>query len=108
MFRIKFAVLALICGLTGSLVHAQGTAPPKPLRFGWQAATPVTTFWAGFELKTFEDQGLKLELSSFNDNAPELEAVSCGAIGAMSSMEGLRVPSSLPFNSVIARSNWRR
>jgi hypothetical protein len=32
-------------------------------------------------------------------------AVSCGAIGAMSSMEGLRVPSSPPFSSVIARSN---
>jgi ABC-type nitrate/sulfonate/bicarbonate transport system substrate-binding protein len=75
MFRTRLTVVALICALAGSTALAQGTAPQKSVRFGWQAATPVTTFWAGFELKTFEDQGLKLELASFNDNAPELEAV---------------------------------
>ena len=76
MFRIRLAVMVLLCGLAGSAAHAQNApAPEKTVRFGWQAATPVTTFWAGFELKTFDAQGLKLELSSFNDNAPELEAL---------------------------------
>jgi ABC-type nitrate/sulfonate/bicarbonate transport system substrate-binding protein len=76
MFRIKLAAFAVLCALAGSAVYAQDTtAPPKTVRFGWQTATPTTTFWAGFELKTFEAQGLKLELASFNDNAPELEAV---------------------------------
>jgi ABC-type nitrate/sulfonate/bicarbonate transport system substrate-binding protein len=75
MFRIKLVALALICGVAGTALHAQDASAPKLLRFGWQAATPVTTFWAGFELKTFEGQGLKLELASFNDNAPELEAL---------------------------------
>jgi ABC-type nitrate/sulfonate/bicarbonate transport system substrate-binding protein len=76
MFRIKLAAFALLCALAGGAAHAQSaTASPKTVRFGWQAATPTTTFWTGFEIKTFEDQGLKLELSSFNDNAPELEAV---------------------------------
>jgi len=75
MFCIKLVSLALICGLGVTAVHAEDATAPKTLRFGWQAATPVTTFWAGFELKTFEDQGLKLELASFNDNAPELEAL---------------------------------
>jgi ABC-type nitrate/sulfonate/bicarbonate transport system substrate-binding protein len=75
MFRIKLVALALICCVAGTAVRAQDATAPKTVRFGWQAATPVTTFWAGFELKTFEDQGLKLELASFNDNAPELEAL---------------------------------
>jgi ABC-type nitrate/sulfonate/bicarbonate transport system substrate-binding protein len=74
MSRIKWIVFAFICGLAGGAAYAQDATPPKILRFGWQAATPTTTFWTGFELKTFEAQGLKLELSSFNDNAPELEA----------------------------------
>ncbi len=76
MFRIQLTALALMGGLVAGAAHAQNaTASPKTVRFGWQAATPTTTFWAGFELKTFEAQGLKLELASFNDNAPELEAV---------------------------------
>src|ERR1700688_4059933 len=76
MFGMRLAAVLLICGLAGSAAQAQdATTPQKTVRFGWQAATPVTTFWAGFELKTFEAQGLKLELASFNDNAPELEAV---------------------------------
>ena len=75
MLRIKLAAVAMICALAGGPAHAQATTPQKTVRFGWQAATPVTTFWAGFELKTFEAQGLKLELSSLDDNAPELEAV---------------------------------
>jgi ABC-type nitrate/sulfonate/bicarbonate transport system substrate-binding protein len=74
MFHMRLAAFVLICSLAGSAAHAQDAAAPKTLRFGWQAATPTTTFWTGFELKTFEAQGLKLELSSFNDNAPELEA----------------------------------
>jgi ABC-type nitrate/sulfonate/bicarbonate transport system substrate-binding protein len=74
MPRVKWIAFALICGLAVSAACAQDATPPKILRFGWQAATPTTTFWAGFELKTFEAQGLKLELASFNDNAPELEA----------------------------------
>jgi len=75
MYSMKWTALALYCGLVASAAQAQAIAPQKTVRFGWQAATPVTTFWAAFELKTFEDQGLKLELASFNDNAPELEAV---------------------------------
>ena len=75
MFRAKLTAMALIVSLATGAAHAQATPPQKTVRFGWQAATPVTTFWAGFELKKFEDQGLKLELASFNDNAPELEAV---------------------------------
>lgn len=76
MSGMRLAAALLICGLAGSAAQAQdAAAPQKTVRFGWQAATPVTTFWAGFELKTFEAQGVKLELSSFNDNAPELEAV---------------------------------
>src|SRR5271155_16667 len=75
MAGMKLTALALLCGLAGSAACAQdATSPQKTVRFGWQAATPTTTFWAGFELKTFEAQGLKLELASFNDNAPELEA----------------------------------
>jgi ABC-type nitrate/sulfonate/bicarbonate transport system substrate-binding protein len=76
MFRIQLTVLAVICGLAGSAAYAQDAVPPqKTVRFGWQAATPTSTFWIGFDQKTFEAQGLKLELASFNDNAPELEAV---------------------------------
>jgi ABC-type nitrate/sulfonate/bicarbonate transport system substrate-binding protein len=75
MFRIRLTALALICGLAGSFAHAQDTAPQKTVRFAWQAATPTSTFWIGFDQKTFESLGLKLDLSSFNDNAPELEAV---------------------------------
>lgn len=74
MFRMRLAAFVMICSVAGSAAYAQDAAAPKTLRFGWQAATPTTTFWTGFELKTFEAQGLKLELSSFNDNAPELEA----------------------------------
>ena len=74
MFRMRLAAFVMICSVDGSAAYAQDAAAPKTLRFGWQAATPTTTFWTGFELKTFEAQGLKLELASFNDNAPELEA----------------------------------
>jgi ABC-type nitrate/sulfonate/bicarbonate transport system substrate-binding protein len=76
MFRIQVTALAVICSLAGNAACAQGAATPqKTVRFGWQAATPTSTFWIGFDQKTFEAQGLKLELASFNDNAPELEAV---------------------------------
>ncbi len=75
MFRINLAAIAVICGMAGGLAHAQATEAPKDLRFAWQQATPTSTFWVGFELKTFEAQGLKLDLTSFNDNAPQLEAV---------------------------------
>jgi ABC-type nitrate/sulfonate/bicarbonate transport system substrate-binding protein len=75
MFRIQLTALAVICGLAGSVAYAQDAASQKTVRFGWQAATPTSTFWIGFDQKTFEAQGLKLDLASFNDNAPELEAV---------------------------------
>jgi ABC-type nitrate/sulfonate/bicarbonate transport system substrate-binding protein len=76
MFRIQLTALAVIGGLVGSAAFAQNTAAPqKTVRFGWQAATPTSTFWIGFDQKTFEAQGLKLDLANFNDNAPELEAV---------------------------------
>src|ERR1700761_827260 len=84
MFRSKLAAIMLIGGLVGStagdVVWAQGAdaskdLQPKTLHFAWQQATPTTTFWAGFDLKTFEAQGLKLDLASFNANAPELEAL---------------------------------
>ena len=74
MLRIGLALLALF-GLAIPQAYAQSSAPLKPLRFGWQSSTPVITFWAGFELKSFEAQGLKVNLTSFNDNAPELEAL---------------------------------
>jgi hypothetical protein len=73
---MSLTALAVICGLAGSAAYAQDAAPPqKTVRFGWQAATSTSTFWIGFDQKTFQAQGLKLELASFNDNAPELEAV---------------------------------
>jgi ABC-type nitrate/sulfonate/bicarbonate transport system substrate-binding protein len=79
MFRSKLAAIVVIGSLAGSLVGslawAQGADAPKNLHFAWQQATPTTTFWVGFDLKTFEAQGLKLDLTSFNDNAPELEAL---------------------------------
>src|SRR6185437_17164436 len=80
MFHRRWIALAFACGLVGgaTTICAAGddaAAIRTTLRFGWQAATPVTTFWAGFEIKKFEAQGLKLELSSFNDNAPEIEAL---------------------------------
>jgi ABC-type nitrate/sulfonate/bicarbonate transport system substrate-binding protein len=74
MLRIGLALLALF-GFAIPQAHAQNATPLKPLRFGWQSSTPVITFWAGFELKSFEAQGLKVNLTSFNDNAPELEAL---------------------------------
>src|ERR1700743_2485607 len=76
MFRIQLTALAVMCGLAGTAAFAQDPAgPQKPLRFGGQAAPPTSTFWIGFDQKTFEAQGLKLDLASFNDNAPELEAL---------------------------------
>jgi len=80
MFHRRWIALAFACGLVGGATticaaSEDAAAIPTTLRFGWQAATPVTTFWAGFEMKKFEAQGLKLELSSFNDNAPEIEAL---------------------------------
>lgn len=75
-FRMRWAALAAIgAWLCLAAPAARADDAPKLLRFGWQAATPVTTFWAGFELGTFDKQGLKLEPTSFNDNAPELEAL---------------------------------
>ena len=45
MFGMRLAAVLLICGLTGSAAQAQdAAAPQKTVRFGWQAATPVTTF----------------------------------------------------------------
>src|ERR1700722_8796563 len=75
MFRIQLTALAVICGLAGSVAYAQDAASQKTVRFGWQAATPTSTFWIGVDQKTLEAQGLKLDLASFNDNAPDLEAV---------------------------------
>jgi ABC-type nitrate/sulfonate/bicarbonate transport system substrate-binding protein len=110
MFRIKLAALALLCVLAGNAVHAQDTtAPPKTMRFGWQAATPTTTFWAGFELKTFEAQGLKLELASFNDNAPELEAtvarqVDLAAVAPAPSLQAISFGAPLKIISAVEYS----
>jgi ABC-type nitrate/sulfonate/bicarbonate transport system substrate-binding protein len=79
MFRSTLAAIMVIGGLavspTGNVVWAQSADAPKPLHFAWQQATPTTTFWVGFDQKAFEAQGLKLDLASFNDNAPELEAL---------------------------------
>src|SRR5437899_2435899 len=72
MYRLGLALLAFL-GLTAQTLAQEPDA--RNIRFGWQASTPVTTFWAGFELKLFEAQGLKLTLTSFNDNAPELGAL---------------------------------
>lgn len=74
MFRMMSLALLALFGL-GELAAAQDAAPASPVRFGWQASTPVMTFWAGFELKTYEAQGLRLTPTSFNDNAPEIEAL---------------------------------
>jgi ABC-type nitrate/sulfonate/bicarbonate transport system substrate-binding protein len=108
MFRMKLAA-ALICGLAATAVHAEDATAPKTVRFGWQAATPVTTFWAGFELKTFENQGLKLELASFNDNAPELEAlvarqVDLAAIAPAPSLQAISFGAPLKIISAVEYS----
>ncbi|MGY3691717.1 ABC-type nitrate/sulfonate/bicarbonate transport system substrate-binding protein [Bradyrhizobium sp. USDA 3240] len=73
MFRTALTALALTL-FAAAAVQAQDLKP-RPLRFGWQASTPVAPFWVGFEQRTYEAQGLKLDLQSFNDNAPELEAL---------------------------------
>jgi ABC-type nitrate/sulfonate/bicarbonate transport system substrate-binding protein len=113
MFRMKSTVIALLCGFIGALattaVHAEDATAPKTVRFGWQAATPVTTFWAGFELKTFENQGLKLELASFNDNAPELEAlvarqVDLAAIAPAPSLQAISFGAPLKIISAVEYS----
>lgn len=67
--------IALALCAAGLSAAAWSDETPKVLRFGWQASTPVTTFWAGFALHKFEEQGLKIEATSFNDNAPEIEAL---------------------------------
>jgi ABC-type nitrate/sulfonate/bicarbonate transport system substrate-binding protein len=64
------AVYAVVCAVSFCAMNApvaRADDAPKLVRFGWQAATPVTTFWAGFELGTFAQQGLKLEPTSFTD-----------------------------------------
>jgi ABC-type nitrate/sulfonate/bicarbonate transport system substrate-binding protein len=109
MLRMKLAAIALICGLAATAVHAEDATAPKTVRFGWQAATPVTTFWAGFELKTFENQGLKLELASFNDNAPELEAlvarqVDLAAIAPAPSLQAISFGAPLKIISAVEYS----
>jgi ABC-type nitrate/sulfonate/bicarbonate transport system substrate-binding protein len=70
-----FRIAAALCAAAVCSTAAWSQEAPKVLRFGWQAATPVTTFWAGFAMKMFEEQGLKVEPTSFNDNAPEIEAL---------------------------------
>jgi ABC-type nitrate/sulfonate/bicarbonate transport system substrate-binding protein len=68
-------IATALCAAAFASAAAWSDEAPKVLRFGWQAATPVTTFWAGFAMGSFEEQGLKIEKSSFNDNAPEIEAL---------------------------------
>ncbi len=67
--------LAMAFCLTTLVSAAAWSEEPKVVRFGWQASTPVVTFWAGFALKKFEEQGLKIEPTSFNGNAPEIQAL---------------------------------
>lgn len=73
MIRPGLIVLALY-GASFGHAFAQTTQPDN-LRFGWQAATPVTTFHVAQATKAFENEGLKLKWESFNDNAPELGAL---------------------------------
>jgi ABC-type nitrate/sulfonate/bicarbonate transport system substrate-binding protein len=73
MFRHRWAALALGAVSLG-IAHAEGGAPEN-LRFGWQAATPTSTFYVAYATQAFENEGFKLKLESFNDNTPELEAL---------------------------------
>lgn len=66
--------LAAICAVGIGGAQAQTSAPTE-LRFGWQASTPVTTLHAALATKAFEHEGFKLKLESFNDNAPQLQAL---------------------------------